>query len=96
VNGISLIQTITPDRLLGRVNASRRFAVWGVIPFGSLTGGALGTALGLRETIWIGAIGAALSALPLIFSPMRRVRVVGDAEEMVEDLNAAYGSVASA
>jgi MFS family permease len=90
VNGISLIQTITPDRLLGRVNASRRFAVWGVIPFGSLLGGALGTTLGLRAAIWVGAIGAALSSIPLIVSPMRHVRRVEDAEEMVREMNAEF------
>jgi MFS family permease len=87
VNGISLIQTITPDRLLGRVNASRRFAVWGVIPFGSLLGGALGTALGLRTAIWIGATGAALSSIPLLVSPMRHVRRTEDAEKMVRAMN---------
>jgi MFS family permease len=87
INGISLIQTITPDRLLGRVNASRRFAVWGVIPFGSLLGGALGSSIGLRETIWVGALGAVISALPLVFSPMRGVRVTSDAEELVSALN---------
>jgi MFS family permease len=90
VNGISLIQTITPDRLLGRVNASRRFAVWGVIPFGNLVGGALGTALGLRPAIWVGAIGAVLSAIPLVVSPMRHVRVTSDAEDMVRAMNEAY------
>ncbi|MDX6539821.1 MAG: hypothetical protein QOI71_1431 [Gaiellales bacterium] len=87
VNGISLIQTITPDRLLGRVNASRRFAVWGVMPFGSLLGGALGTTLGLRTAIWVGAIGAALSSIPLLLSPMRHVRRTEDAEEMVRAMN---------
>jgi MFS family permease len=90
VNGISLIQTITPDRLLGRVNASRRFAVWGVIPFGSLLGGALGTALGLRTAIWIGAVGASLSSIPLIVSPMRHVRRTEDAEELVRTMYDAF------
>jgi MFS family permease len=90
VNGISLIQTITPDRLLGRVNASRRFAVWGVMPFGSLLGGALGTALGLRTAIWIGAVGASLSSIPLIVSPMRHVRRTEDAEELVRTMNDAF------
>jgi MFS family permease len=90
VNGISLIQTITPERLLGRVNASRRFAVWGVIPFGSLLGGALGTALGLRTAIWIGAVGASLSSIPLIVSPMRHVRRTEDAEELVRTMNDAF------
>jgi MFS family permease len=95
VNGISLIQTITPDRLLGRVNASRRFAVWGVIPFGNLLGGALGTTLGLRTAIWIGATGTALSALPLLLSPMRHVRDADDAIEMVREMNEAFASSAA-
>jgi len=55
---ISLSQAVTPDRLLGRMTASRRFAVFGVIPLGSLTAGALGSSLGLHTAIWICAIGA--------------------------------------
>jgi MFS family permease len=82
VNGISLIQAITPDRMLGRTNASRRFVVWGVMPFGGLIGGALGSTLGLRTALWIGAIGCALAFLPLLPSPIRRVRVLADAEAL--------------
>jgi MFS family permease len=82
VNGISLYQTITPDRMLGRANASRRFVVWGVIPFGGLIGGALGSSIGLRNAMLIGAVGAALSFLPLLRSPLRSVRVLEDAQEL--------------
>lgn len=88
VNGISLIQSITPDRLLGRVNASRRFAVWGVIPLGNLCGGAIGSWIGLRTAIWVGGVGATISVLPLLLSPMRTVRVTEDAQELVASLNA--------
>ena len=87
VNGITLIQTITPERLLGRVNASRRFAVWGVIPLGDLVGGAIATSVGLHAAIWVGAVGATLSALPLLASPMRHVRVMDDAHALVAALN---------
>ena len=59
--------------MLGRANASRRFVVWGVIPIGGLAGGALGSSIGLRPTLLIGAIGAALSFLPLLASPLRRI-----------------------
>jgi MFS family permease len=90
ITGISLLQAITPDRLLGRMNASRRFVVWGVIPLGGLTGGALGSHLGLRETMWIGAIGASLAFLPLLFSPTRQVVETADAEEMVREINAEF------
>jgi len=79
INGISLYQTITPDRMLGRANASRRFVVWGVIPFGGLIGGALGASIGLRHALLIGAIGTALSFIPLLRSPLRHVRVSEDA-----------------
>jgi MFS family permease len=87
VNGIALIQTITPERLLGRVNASRRFAVWGVIPLGSLTGGAIASLLGLHAAIWIGAVGATLSVCPLIASAMPSIHVTEDAELLVAELN---------
>ena len=80
VVAISLFQAITPDRLLGRMNASRRFVVWGVVPLGSLTGGALTALIGLRPTLWVGAIGASLAFLPLLFSPLRSLREVPDEE----------------
>jgi MFS family permease len=90
VNGISLIQAITPDRMLGRVNASRRFAVWGVIPIGNLLGGAIAATLGLHTAIWIGATGGALSIIPLLLSPVRRIHRTEDALALVEALNAEF------
>jgi hypothetical protein len=87
INGISLLQSITPDRLLGRMNASRRFVVWGVMPLGGLIGGALGSHVGLRETMWIGAVGASLAFLWMLFSPVRLVVETDDGEEMVREIN---------
>jgi len=77
---ISLSQAVTPDRLLGRMTASRRFAVFGVIPLGSLTAGALGASFGLHTAIWICAIGASVAFLPMLLSPVRSVRTLADAE----------------
>jgi len=71
VTGLSLMQAITPDRLLGRMNASRRFIVWGVIPLGALAGGILASQVGLRAAIWVGAIGGSVAFVPLLFSPVR-------------------------
>ncbi|HSX21766.1 MAG TPA: MFS transporter [Gaiellaceae bacterium] len=82
VSGISLYQAITPDRMLGRATASRRFAVWGVMPFGGLLGGALGSSIGLRDALWVGAIGSAFAFLALLPSPIWRVRVLADAETL--------------
>jgi MFS family permease len=76
VVAISLFQATTPDRLMGRMNASRRFVVWGVIPLGGLVGGALGSTIGLRETLWVGASGTAVAFVPLLFSPLRSLREI--------------------
>jgi predicted MFS family arabinose efflux permease len=79
VTGLSFQQAVVPDRMLGRVNATRRFIVWGVIPLGSLTGGVLASQVGLRETLWVGAIGGALSFIPLLLSPVRSIGRMEDA-----------------
>ncbi len=79
VTGLSFQQAVTPDRLLGRLNATRRFIVWGVIPLGSLTGGALASLVGLRPTLWVGAIGGSLSFLPFLLSPVRSIGSMDDA-----------------
>lgn len=74
INQVSLRQTITPDRLLGRMNASMRFIVWGTMPLGSLLGGALGAWFGLRPALWIAAAGGLASFLWVYFSPVRALR----------------------
>jgi MFS family permease len=73
ISAISLMQTLTPERLLGRLNASRRFIVWGTIPLGSLVGGALASALGLHPTLWVSAIGATVCFVPVALSPLRHI-----------------------
>jgi MFS family permease len=74
ITQVSYRQAICPAQLQGRMNSVMRFLVWGTIPLGSLIGGALGTWLGLRETIVIGAIGAGLSFLWILLSPQRHLR----------------------
>lgn len=79
VNQVSFRQRLCPDRLLGRMNATMRFVVWGVLPIGSLVGGVLGTLLGLRPTLWIGVVGEVLAGVWLLASPMRTMREFPDA-----------------
>ena len=74
VVAISLQQTLCPDHLLGRMNATTRFLAWATLPLGGVVGGALGTALGLRTTLWLTAIGLLLSSLWLVLSPACRAR----------------------
>jgi MFS family permease len=81
VTAISLIQAITPDRILGRANASRRFVVWGVIPLGGIVAAALAETIGVRETIVVGAVGGVLAVLPILFSPIRSIGEMSELED---------------
>lgn len=74
IGQISVRQAITPHRLQGRVNASMRFLAGGTVPFGALVGGLLGTVIGLRATLLVGATGVCLSTLPIFFSPVRHLQ----------------------
>ncbi|MGW7338988.1 MFS transporter [Streptomyces sp. NPDC054808] len=62
----SLQQSLTPDRLLGRMAATARFVSSGGVPLGGLLGGASGAAFGATGTLWIGASGMTLSAVPTL------------------------------
>jgi Bacterial protein of unknown function (DUF894). len=74
VNQLTLRQSITPHRLLGRMNAVTRFMYWGTIPIGSAVGGIVAQSIGLRETLFAAAIGSALGCVPIVLSPIRRLR----------------------
>jgi MFS family permease len=81
VNQVSLRQAITPARMQGRMNATMRWIVWGTIPIGGVLGGALGTAIGLRETILLGAVGMSFAFVPVLLSAVRSIRVIPTAPE---------------
>ena len=91
VTGLSFQQAVVPDRMLGRLNATRRFIVWGVIPLGSFTGGVLASQIGLRETLWAGAIGGTLSFIPLLISPVRSLGPMEDAVREYSEIAMATG-----
>ncbi|MDO7881155.1 MFS transporter [Protaetiibacter sp. WY-16] len=74
ITQVTMRQRLCPPRLLGRMNASIRFVVWGVMPLGSLAGGALGTGLGIVPTMWIGTVGGLLGAAFVLFSPLTGMR----------------------
>ncbi|MER5361460.1 MFS transporter [Streptomyces sp. NPDC002785] len=77
----SFQQTLTPDRLLGRMSATARFVSWGGIPLGGLLGGVLGSVFGAKATLWIGAAGMTLSVLPYFLSPLRSLRELPKEED---------------
>ena len=74
ITQVSFRQGLCPERLLGRMNATIRFLVWGTMPLGAFTGGVLGSTIGVRATMWVGAIGMALAFLPAFLSPLRTMR----------------------
>ncbi|MER5868730.1 MFS transporter [Streptomyces sp. NPDC002044] len=74
VAATSYQQSITPTRLLGRVNASFLWICYGAIPLGALTGGLLASLLGLRTALLICVLGTWSAALFVYFSPLRSLR----------------------
>lgn len=73
---VSYRQAITPPELLGRMNASVRFIVWGTMPLGAALGGLVGGVWGVRAALWIGVSGMYLAGFLVYFSPLRRMRDV--------------------
>ncbi len=80
ITQVTFRQRITPPRLLGRMNASIRFCVWGVMPIGALVAGALGTWIGVVPTLWIAAGLELLAGLFVIIGPFWSMRDLPDAE----------------
>lgn len=74
VTQVSFRQRLCPKPLLGRMNASIRFLVWGPMPIGAFLGGVLGQSLGLLPTLWIFCLLALASALPVLLSPLLGMR----------------------
>ena len=74
ITQVSFRQGLCPPALLGRMNATMRFLVWGTMPLGGVIGGILGSTIGVRPTLLVAAIGGSLAFLPVFFSPLRNLR----------------------
>jgi MFS family permease len=74
ITQVSFRQGLCPPELLGRMNATMRFLVWGTMPLGGLVGGALGQTIGVRETLLVAAVGGCLPFVPVFLSPLRTMR----------------------
>jgi predicted MFS family arabinose efflux permease len=77
----SIFAAVIPHRLRSRVSGAYTFVNYGVRVLGSLVGGLLGSTLGLRPTLWIGAVGALLGVLWLLPSPVPRLRDLPEAAD---------------
>jgi MFS family permease len=74
----SISAALVPARLRARVAGTTRTLNYGIRPVGALIGGALGTWIGVRTTLWVCTLGAMLGALWLIGSPILRLRTLPD------------------
>ncbi len=73
VQQISLRLGITPSHLQGRVNATFRFVIFGMIPAGSFLGGAMGGWIGPRLTLVLAGAGAFIVFVFLFLSHLGSV-----------------------
>jgi MFS family permease len=79
VNQLTLRQAITPPRLMARMNSVVRFMYWGTRPVGAALGGALVAWIGLRSTLYVEAACATATTIPMLLSPVHRLRGLDDA-----------------
>lgn len=68
INQMSLRQQITPVDLFARATAARRFLIFSLSTVGAALGGFGGDAIGLRATLFVGAVAYMVSYLILFFS----------------------------
>ncbi|MER7057922.1 MFS transporter, partial [Streptomyces sp. NPDC000351] len=82
ISANSYLIAVIPPSLRSRVMGVVQTANFGVRPVGAVLAGTLGTALGLRPTLWIGTAGAVLSVLWVAVSGLPHVRELP--EEVLE------------
>jgi MFS family permease len=75
----AVVQTVTPDRVLGRVNATLDVLSHGVAPFGALAAAVIAEAFGVRAAIAVGWLGMVAAVGWLALSPLPRMRTVAPA-----------------
>ncbi|MGV9451676.1 MFS transporter [Streptomyces sp. NPDC003635] len=81
---LSYRQSVTPDRLRGRMNATIRSFNWGMVAVGAPLGGVLADQISYRFALWIGFSGAVLQAAVLAFSRVREARGSDEFEQAAE------------
>lgn len=67
-------QAVTPDRLMGRMSATRRSINRGMIVIGAPAGGLLAEAIGIRPTICVASIGMTFVATLMLVSGIHHAR----------------------
>ena len=73
VNQVTYRQLVTPDRLLGRMNASMKWLMLLGLPLGTIVGSVVADSAGLRAALFVGSIGVLVAPLPLLVSGISAV-----------------------
>jgi MFS family permease len=76
----TIFSAAIPDALRSRVSGAYLVVNNGIRPVGSLFGGALGSAIGVRETLWVATLGGIFGFLWLLPSPIPRMRELPEEE----------------
>ncbi|MEU7022170.1 MFS transporter [Streptomyces sp. NPDC046203] len=76
INQRSYRAAITPDAMQGRMNATNRMVVMGVMPVGAILGGLLGTAVGTLPALILASLGTLIAPLILVCTHVRTVERV--------------------
>ncbi len=69
----TLRQTVFPREVLGRTGSVFHVATGAMAVVGALVGGVAAEHIGIRPTMWIGALGIVAGQMILIFSPLRHL-----------------------
>ncbi|WP_409492258.1 MFS transporter [Amycolatopsis sp. cmx-11-12] len=74
IHVMTLVQTLVPVEMLGRVNGAALSVVWGMATFGGVFAGVLGSTLGSRSGLIVAGVTALAAVLFILLSPLRAVR----------------------
>ena len=74
VNELSLIQSIVPNQVLGRVNSAIEFLTHLWLLVGTVVGGLIGEVLDLRAGLAFGVAGGVVAMAFIVLSPLRNLR----------------------
>lgn len=87
ITTVTFRQIVTPNRLLARMNGSYRMLLFGTGPLGAITGGVLGSALGLGPAMVIAAIALTTPIIWVRFSPIFRLTEMPSRPESETDIH---------
>ena len=76
IHDMSLHQTVLPQAVLGRANASFHVVAGLLMPAGAAVGGVLASTFGMYAVIWTGVVGGLVAPFVLLASPVRRLSLI--------------------